>query len=533
MSMRSAKWTTRPTATPAPSIVRSVVSSPGRSLDSATRSFMEPRFQRSLGSQLQSLSSESVPSRLGINDAGHSSERTADYLANTALNDYGASFYDRGFDFSRVRIHTDSRAAESAHALNAIAYTVGNNIVFGAGQYAPETAYGQKVLAHELAHVVQSNGVATDSANVHRFTAFTPDQQSTDASLGWKHPGSAELRVSDDGVLAAEDKGWGPGQSKRAWTTPAKIAESNGILASQKSRAKLRQKSGGEDIAGQSPASGEVMTLNEIEPFREGGGKFNLASDCGTAARQVMGSEPSGDSGAGLGGFLGFAVGGAAGGAAGFGIASAIDKGYSGLGAAIGAFAGAILGLVGGFFAGREIEKSTKRKKDTAVIRGAGGEEELLTPRSYHGGDPTTPEEITEEVMRKEFGPGLTRKELLARYEALSADEKKKFDEKYGIDQFAVPRVGQGLTIGTEKDQPGFMTNSDMTWNFHYAAAVLRSGPDFITLESAAYWDSDDWIFFMYGPESKGQSFHEFHGATQTHGTRFHTYVVQPEKPNK
>lgn len=57
-----------------------------------------------------------------------------------------------GHDFSRVRIHADERAAESAQSINALAYTVGNDIVFGAGQYAPMTAMGQRLLAHELTH---------------------------------------------------------------------------------------------------------------------------------------------------------------------------------------------------------------------------------------------------------------------------------------------------------------------------------------------------------------------------------------------
>lgn len=58
-------------------------------------------------------------------------------------------------DFSQVRVHTDAKAAESAQKLNARAYTIGLDLVFGAGQYAPETKRGQHVLAHELAHVVQ------------------------------------------------------------------------------------------------------------------------------------------------------------------------------------------------------------------------------------------------------------------------------------------------------------------------------------------------------------------------------------------
>jgi hypothetical protein len=59
-------------------------------------------------------------------------------------------------DFSGVRVHVDSVAAESAAALNAHAYAYGDHIVFAAGQYRPETEPGRKLLAHELAHVVQA-----------------------------------------------------------------------------------------------------------------------------------------------------------------------------------------------------------------------------------------------------------------------------------------------------------------------------------------------------------------------------------------
>lgn len=60
-----------------------------------------------------------------------------------------------GADFSGVRVHTDGDAAQSAHAVDALAFTVGRDIVFGAGSYAPESESGRKLLAHELTHVIQ------------------------------------------------------------------------------------------------------------------------------------------------------------------------------------------------------------------------------------------------------------------------------------------------------------------------------------------------------------------------------------------
>jgi hypothetical protein len=62
-----------------------------------------------------------------------------------------------GHDFAGVRIHTDAAAAATAHSVDALAYTVGRDVVFGAGQYAPETTQGQRVLAHELTHVIQQS----------------------------------------------------------------------------------------------------------------------------------------------------------------------------------------------------------------------------------------------------------------------------------------------------------------------------------------------------------------------------------------
>jgi hypothetical protein len=63
-----------------------------------------------------------------------------------------------GQDFSRVGVHTDATAAASARAVGAFAYTVGRDVVFAAGQYAPGTASGRRLIAHELAHVVQQGG---------------------------------------------------------------------------------------------------------------------------------------------------------------------------------------------------------------------------------------------------------------------------------------------------------------------------------------------------------------------------------------
>ena len=85
-----------------------------------------------------------------------------------SLPEYVRTFFGPrfGYDFSHVRVHTDAHAVETARALNAQAFTVGGDIVFGAGQYAPESHRGKTLLAHELTHVVQQDGGATSARSV-------------------------------------------------------------------------------------------------------------------------------------------------------------------------------------------------------------------------------------------------------------------------------------------------------------------------------------------------------------------------------
>ena len=87
-----------------------------------------------------------------------------------------------GHDFSRVRVHTDAKAAESARAVNALAYTVGTDVVFDTGQYTPATSTGKRLLAHELTHVVQQSLGAGPSTPL-RIAAHN-DPAEREAELG-------------------------------------------------------------------------------------------------------------------------------------------------------------------------------------------------------------------------------------------------------------------------------------------------------------------------------------------------------------
>jgi hypothetical protein len=459
-------------------------------------------------------SESAAPAHVHVEDALASTGRPLDPSTRRSME---ARF---GHDFSRVRLHDDALATNAAREVRAAAFTVGEDIVLGSAPGAT------RVLAHELAHVVQQRR-ETHGAPIQRYTAYSSDDQSRGNSNGWLHPGSGDMRVSDDGQMAVDDKGWNPGTNKRAWTTPAMIAASNAVLAAQGSLAALRAKPGGHAVSGSSPTGGAAAALTEMEPFKPGGGPFSLISDCGHACRQIIGSGPvgsrdvavlrrearpgsAGTGGAVAGGILGF-LGGAAAGAA-----------LGSLAGPLGAIAGGIVGGLAGLFGGSKLGRWLARRDPEEA------NEEYTSPQTYHAGPPSTPEEFSGELYKRELG-GATREEALQRYAAMSEDERDKFDRHHGINRYARPRVGEGVTIGTEYKMPGYADPTANAWNFHYAATVLESGHDYMTLETAAGWGIADWIFYMYGPPSKRQSFHEEQAATGAHGTRQTSLVVLPE----
>ena len=92
-----------------------------------------------------------------------------------------------GVNFGQVRVHTGIQAAESAQVLNARAYTLGQDVVFGEGQHAPETSAGKRLLAHELTHVVQQASstviqrVPNNVSNIDRLRQFLQDDRENEA----------------------------------------------------------------------------------------------------------------------------------------------------------------------------------------------------------------------------------------------------------------------------------------------------------------------------------------------------------------
>lgn len=162
-------------------------------------------LQRSIGNQSvdRLLKSRSADGQITVSHPEDASERQAHRIA-AQTKDSQPLF--SGTDFSDVRIHNDSQAAEAAEAMNAKAFTIGNDIVFGAGQYAPHTDSGKELLTHELTHVAQqagtTAGLAAPTAAVQREPkkpeAKSGEPRATDFKSVTMHFSGQELVVSGD-----------------------------------------------------------------------------------------------------------------------------------------------------------------------------------------------------------------------------------------------------------------------------------------------------------------------------------------------
>ena len=160
---------TGPQATPgeAPAIVHDVLRAPGQPLDHTTRDYFEPRF---------------------------------------------------GQDFTHVRVHTGASAEQSARAVNANAYTVGRDIVFDAGRFAPDTDEGRLLIAHELTHVVQQSRWPPPSPP--RETALERDADRAARNLAHDLP----IRVMQASPVTLSRSGPGSGSSRAPQPPPPRRA---------------------------------------------------------------------------------------------------------------------------------------------------------------------------------------------------------------------------------------------------------------------------------------------------------------------
>ncbi len=133
-----------------------------------------------------------------------------------------------GHDFGRVRIHADANAAASARAVGAHAYTVGQDIAFDTGRYAPHSSEGRRLLAHELAHVVQQRGTVQLMREPSGKTATQRFFHYDGAQFGGRFDGevnAAGHKVSLVMRLEIEDQGRPEGKAERLQRFRARAKE--------------------------------------------------------------------------------------------------------------------------------------------------------------------------------------------------------------------------------------------------------------------------------------------------------------------
>ena len=126
-----------------------------------------------------------------------------------------------GHDLSRVRVHTDARAAESARALRARAYAAGDHIVFGANQYGRGAEHGLGVLAHELSHVVQQGRGGGAAAGAEAGARAAVERLASGQVVPPEVAGSAAPGLYRDGEEEPFDR------TKQSPGDDARISESN------------------------------------------------------------------------------------------------------------------------------------------------------------------------------------------------------------------------------------------------------------------------------------------------------------------
>ena len=334
--------------TAVPPIVHEVLATPSQPLDPSTRGFMEPRF-------------------------GHA--------------------------FSKLRVHTDAKAAESAHAIGAAAYVMGHDIVFGAGRFAPETQEGRQLIAHELTHVVQQSGA--DGVHADQKIQRQPEgSEGTGAGPGPVVKGTGDVsiyvgktmtseaalrqiyresarKISEEAlrmvaqVTSVEDAARWAHQARNDLKVMIRLRGSPIIrgLAEARNIRKygdkigptyeelIRQGKTPEDIIG---SAGKASTkVNRVAAKLRVGGRFFIGLDIATVTWEVF-SAPEGErlrtavaGGARVAGTVGGGWAGAKGGAAaGFAIAGPIGAAVVGV---LGGIGGA---LFGGWLGGKAAEKA-------------------------------------------------------------------------------------------------------------------------------------------------------------------------------
>ena len=471
-------------------------------------------------------------------------------LSETARESMEPAF---GTDFSGVRVHTDSEANTLNQQLSARAFTTGQDVFFREGEYSPGSDSGRKLLAHELAHVVQQNGSTLKRVKMNRDTEESfprgskISRQASNIVQRYEERifNKGDYRLSDDkSMIVKQDSTAGsqmllakPGM---AAASTAKLAAAGSVLELNEGRKRTL------NIAASEPElldmkNGVKTDYSEIVPSNKttktsgtaysksagvSAGVMEIWDDCGRAARAIIGAEATGK-------------------------AKAV-------------------------YAGPEGEKETASTALPHQMK----RELMLTYLIYwekkHGVKIIDDAKLS--GLQKSHGEALKQAQATSKDPKKSAKEKKRewakvrqldvkitecywdaynnapaewregFDKWAKINRWAAPEVGQGYTIssgGARKENPDFDPTQKegpdnrrymSTWNFHWAGVIMKGGEDTVTLEGYAGSESTEWVYQMYGSAAaaeadaskKKQTFQEQHrDVALQHGETPTTMVVK------
>jgi hypothetical protein len=432
----------------APPLVDEIInSSLGKPLDEKTRAFMEPRF---------------------------------------------------GFDFSKVKIYDNDKAAESADAINALAYTWGNNVVFNSGQYNSNSDSGKKLLAHELTHVVQQGAGELQAKGKNNLIQRYFDASGTVGSAIGK-----SYRISDD-LTTAVKVGY---PNHDLFAEAGKAAISNILLAGVGSGIALIEESTTFNVSHGS----KMKTLKKVVPKNvrnlTSGDSMKISDDCGTSCSVVVGSNRR----------------------------TALH--YDALSKTNAKTMATTPSLMKAEIMKKMLVKWLINPSTSATIKteiidtiakvNAKQLEIDAAKANYAAATTAADKEVKNDIYWAkvdEYG-----NIMMSFYNKMSESKREEIDKYLEINKFANPGVGQGYTMSTGgTNYPG-----ESTWNFHWGGVVMKSNDqqDTITLENYAVAgdvENDQWDFAMYGTAAKkGQTFHEQHQDTKQHGDRPTTMTIE------
>lgn len=396
-----------------------------------------------------------------------------------------------GADLSGVRVHTDANADRVSRSLNAEAFTVGRDVFFRQGAYAPASGEGRKLLTHELTHVVQQGGAQQPVA--HRSSlrvgaAHAPYEREAHAAAnggpGKVSPTGSEviqrfvkvgarssplgvaLRVSEDGKLATPDAPVFEG-TKLLYATSSVINAARTKLENVESPYTVARDSD-DSIRLAIPGSGGIFkrkqyqTLYRVVPHdtrKEG------EESSGTAIKTIEACSAHGLD------FMGVGI-------------NSKEQARSNREAKIQAGSQDVTN-VGSFLAAGRNDLAARDLIQTAIAR--------------------------LELKLDDDAPNPERSQAKAIYQGLSEKKRNQYAQMFGINQYADPEVGEGiesLRAAGEGAQGSFP--------MHFAPVIAKSGSDYVTFENFARaledrteGDTDSassqWFFRMYGAYKKGK----------------------------